>query len=199
MQLECNCRKLHTRICNWKNTGKLTQRIFYLQAILRRAPLTGLWEAKLLSPVRLWRTWSLASSSSMLWQSIIETDSTLRKHLVRICRAKVHGLCQSCGVAVRAHPHRWCGLVTYFMPMTMHGNVPSKNVQPDHHGYNATSLSEYCWWLKSCTACHVLHCSTFDASPCNPHNFNVGMTSRVVQDFSHSWLRLFPAFEYLQC
>ena len=67
MQLECNCRKLHTRICNWKNTGKLTQRIFYLQAILRRAPLTGLWEAKLLSPVRLWRTWSLASSSSMLW------------------------------------------------------------------------------------------------------------------------------------
>ena len=133
------------------------------------------------------------------YQSIIETDSTLRKHLVRICRAKVHGLCQSCGVAVRAHPHRWCGLVTYFMPMTMHGNVPSKNVQPDHHGYNATSLSEYCWWLKSCTACHVLHCSTFDASPCNPHNFNVGMTSRVVQDFSHSWLRLFPAFEYLQC
>ena len=75
----------------------------------------------------------------------IETDSTLRKHLVRICRAKVHGLCQSCGVAARAHPDRWCGLVTYFMPMTMHGNVPSKNDQPDHHGYNATSLSEYVW------------------------------------------------------
>ena len=29
--------------------------------------------------------------------------------------------------------------------MTMHGNVPSKNDQPDHHGYNATSLSEYEW------------------------------------------------------
>ena len=25
MQLECNCRKLHRRICNWKNTGKLKQ------------------------------------------------------------------------------------------------------------------------------------------------------------------------------
>ena len=89
------------------------------------------------------------------YQSIIETDSTLRKHLVRICRAKVHGLCQSCGVAVRAHPHRWCGLVTYFMPMTMHGNVPSKNVQPDHHGYNATSLSEY----RMNSTCFVAFCS----------------------------------------
>ena len=60
-------------------------------------------------------------------------------------------------------------------------------------GHEALDEPWYCWWLKSCTACHVLHCSAFDASPCNPHNFNVGMTSRVVQDFSHSWLRLFPA------
>ena len=53
----------------------------------------------------------------------------------------------------------------------------------------------YGWWLKSCTACHVMHDSIFDASPCNPHNFKVGLTSKVVQDFSQSGLLTFPGLE----
>ena len=91
----------------------------WTRGVAMTAPLTGLWEAK--SSCHQWGCGAHEVShhpvrcSDCNYQSI-ETDSTLRKHLVRICRAKVHGLCQSCGVAARAHPHRWCGLVTYFMP-----------------------------------------------------------------------------------